>query len=87
MHATMVYETVMQSTRFSRSTHVPFLSSCSMRNSSVQNLQIDAFTQRILEHLAGRLDVVDVELSPEGLWRPVTSGGGSSGGSNSEPFR
>lgn len=38
---------------------------------SVQTLQIDAYTQRLLACLAGRPEVTEVEVDRNGRWRPV----------------
>eukprot|EP00951_Prasinocladus_malaysianus_P026383 scaffold234125_cov50-Prasinocladus_malaysianus.AAC.2 len=49
----------------------------SMKNSCIQRLQVDAFIERVLFLLEGT-DCSEVEVSPEGLWRPAGS---------SDPFR
>lgn len=44
-----------------------------MRNSSVHNLQVDTYTVKVLEGLARLPAVTEVELSPEGKWRPASA--------------
>lgn len=53
----------------------PPYSQCSMKNSSIQNLQIDTYMQYVLAALADVPSVSDVEISPEAKWRPAGSGG------------
>eukprot|EP00200_Dunaliella_tertiolecta_P017767 CAMPEP_0202412716 /NCGR_PEP_ID=MMETSP1128-20130828/26710_1 /ASSEMBLY_ACC=CAM_ASM_000463 /TAXON_ID=3047 /ORGANISM="Dunaliella tertiolecta, Strain CCMP1320" /LENGTH=621 /DNA_ID=CAMNT_0049018683 /DNA_START=20 /DNA_END=1882 /DNA_ORIENTATION=+ len=53
----------------------------SMRNSSVYTLQVDAFMSSILGSLQDLPDVAEVQVSPQGQWRPV--GGPGVRGSNS----
>ncbi len=48
-----------------------------MRNSCVHDLQVDTYTLKVLEGLAALPAVTEVELSPEGMWRPVAAGAGS----------
>eukprot|EP00798_Chlamydomonas_sp_ICE-L_P020010 gene20010-26724_t len=55
----------------------------SLTNSSLVCLRKDTYMQRVLDHLASQPQVMEVELSPEGLWRPC--GTGSKGGD--EAFR
>ena len=38
----------------------------SMVNSTIQSLQIDPYTQRILDSLTSSPDILEVEISPEG---------------------
>ncbi|KAK9806650.1 hypothetical protein WJX73_004251 [Symbiochloris irregularis] len=44
-----------------------------MRHACVQQLQNDAFLQGILDRLVAMPDVMEVEVSPEGQWRPANS--------------
>ena len=46
-----------------------------MVNSSIQSLQVDTYTRHILEALAPVPEVMEVEVSPEGRWRPSGSAG------------
>eukprot|EP00798_Chlamydomonas_sp_ICE-L_P025202 gene25202-10843_t len=44
---------------------------CSMLNSCVENLQVETYTRCILHQLQNRSDVYEVEISPDGRWRPA----------------
>lgn len=41
-----------------------------LKNSSVRHLQVDTFTQQVLQALADFPHITDVEISNEGQWRP-----------------
>eukprot|EP00191_Tetraselmis_sp_GSL018_P003780 CAMPEP_0177597016 /NCGR_PEP_ID=MMETSP0419_2-20121207/11466_1 /TAXON_ID=582737 /ORGANISM="Tetraselmis sp., Strain GSL018" /LENGTH=857 /DNA_ID=CAMNT_0019089117 /DNA_START=251 /DNA_END=2821 /DNA_ORIENTATION=- len=43
-----------------------------MKNSTVENLQVDAYVERVLAAVKDT-PVAEIELSPEGLWRPAGS--------------
>lgn len=45
----------------------------SMKNSSVQNLQLDSYTKRILQQLENYPNVTEVEVAPDARWRPAGS--------------
>lgn len=46
-----------------------------LQNSTVRQLQVDAYMQRVLASLGGALHVTDIEISADGLWRPNGSDG------------
>jgi hypothetical protein len=46
-----------------------------LRNSTVRQLQPDAYIQRVLDSLSALPQVTDVEINTEGLWRPLGSAG------------
>jgi hypothetical protein len=43
----------------------------SMRNSCVQQLQVDTYVAAILEALKGQPDISEVDIGPDGRWRPA----------------
>ncbi|KAK9826692.1 hypothetical protein WJX74_010222 [Apatococcus lobatus] len=45
----------------------------SMKNFSVFELQVDAYMQRVLECIQSQPDIVEIEVSAEGQWRPAGS--------------
>ncbi|GFH21596.1 E3 SUMO protein ligase SIZ1-like proteon [Haematococcus lacustris] len=45
-----------------------------MRNSCVQQLQIDSYVAAVLAGLANRPDVSEVDIAPDGTWRPAAPG-------------
>ncbi|KAI3425891.1 hypothetical protein D9Q98_007864 [Chlorella vulgaris] len=46
-----------------------------LKNSTVEQLQVDSFTQQVLQCLQSRPAITDVEISAEGRWRPDGSSG------------
>eukprot|EP00887_Chlorella_sp_A99_P007921 scaffold12.g7921.t1 len=46
-----------------------------LQNSTVRQLQVDAYMQRVLASLGGAPHVTDIEISADGLWRPNGSDG------------
>lgn len=46
-----------------------------MRNFCIQSLQVDAYMARVLDCLSGMPDILEVEISPAGHWRPANSPG------------